>query len=145
MALDLDAALDQIETLIDATALVNESRIGEPSSITAPLTAAVFWDSSDVVETTLDRIQTRWTATLRLYTPAMSDAREVTEKNMQKALAQVREQIVGDFQLGHASVRNVEVTGMRIDFGYQTVGTVLYRIADLAIPMLINDEADTNP
>ena len=51
----------------------------------------------------------------------------------------------GEFDLGE-TIRNVDIGGMggtplSVDFGHLDVGGTIFRIADITVPMLVDDSA----
>jgi len=45
----------------------------------------------------------------------------------------------GDFDLGDASVRNVDVVNLAATAGFQTIGSKMYRLVDLTVNVIVND------
>ena len=114
--------------------------IGEPRAAPSGLSGAVFMSRAEHPSTTLTGTIERRYVTIRLYIDAMQEPLENTEYDLDEATSQVVSDLLGDFDLG-SSVRTIDVTLMTVEYGFQTVGTTLFRIADVIVPMIVDDSA----
>jgi hypothetical protein len=81
--------------------------------------------------------------TARVYIPALSEPLDDIEKNMLKAMSALLTGYSGDFELD-SSVRNVDLMGatgraLAGKTGYLTMDGTIFRVADVVIPLIIND------
>ena len=114
--------------------------IGEPLAAPGDMASAVFLARSEHPSTTLSgTIERRW-VTIRIYRNALAEPRENIEFDLDTVVSQVQSDLLGDFDLG-STVRAIDVTSMSVEYGYQTFDTTIYRIADLQLPMIIDDSA----
>ncbi len=114
--------------------------IGEPKDPPEDFHAAIFLTAYSNPLTVLDASVEIRAVTVRLYINALREPAEEIEFDLDEAASELHSDILGDFELG-GDVRNIEPTLVTTTFGYQTVGGVMFRIADILIPMTVDDNA----
>jgi len=118
--------------------------IGEPKAPPTALAAAVMLASVGIPEITLTHAQGLLNLSVRLYHDAFATPLEDTEIVMAQAVFELIEDFCGDFNFSDANVRNLKPTDLTVTFGYQQIGGdagKMFRIADISIPLLVNDVA----
>jgi len=151
MAFNIKASLDAIASHIARTGYVGDTRIGEPSSppdAIDKLHASIYMASANVVELTLSTTIERHVVTVRLYRRAAfgqgDDAGQV-EAEMALAVSQIASNLVGEFDLG-ATMRNIDVAGqygqgLATQWGYVSLGSTMFRTADITVPLIVDGSA----
>jgi len=81
--------------------------------------------------------------TLRIQTPFLQHPADQIDGNLLRAGGAVMALFAGGFTMG-GTIRNVDVFGahgqkMRGQLGYVTQDNTIYRINDIAVPLLVND------
>ena len=117
--------------------------IGEPKAPPIGLAAAVFLSSISIPEAT-SYAQGRLNLMVRFYADAFATPLENTEMVMGAAAFELIEAFCGDFDFSDASVRFLRPTDLTVTFGYLRLGEdapKMFRIADIAIPLDVNDVA----
>lgn len=80
---------------------------------------------------------------VRLYTKMTTDPIEQIDPNMLGAAHRLMGSYVGDFELGAnarcVDIRGMEGTQMTAEAGYAELDTVMFRIVDITVPVIIND------
>ena len=91
--------------------------------------------------TTLSKtIETR-TVSIRFYHMAVLDAPDPeTELRLGELVDEIIEDLLGDFDLG-GTIRAIDPTGIEVDWGYQTIQNVAFRVVELKVPMTVDDSA----
>ena len=92
---------------------------------------------------TLGKTTTVYDIMVRLHRNMLAEPIELTEFELAEAVSAIAEDLLGDFDLG-VTVRNIDVAGefgrpLRARWGYANVGGTMYRVADLFIPVVVND------
>ena len=151
MAFNIKATLDAIASHISRSGYVSDVQIGEP--VAPPdaidkLHAAIYMASATVVDLTLSSTIEQHVVTVRLYRRAAfgqgDDAGEV-EQEMALAVSQIVSNLIGEFDLG-ATMRAIDVggtygTGITSAFGYVQIGTTMFRIVDITVPLIVDGSA----
>lgn len=141
MAVTIKPALEALQSHLVASARFRGNvEIGEPKDPPADWTAAILLQSYVMPATTLAKTIERRDVIIRIYRNALSEPRSHIEFEMDNAVSEVIEDLLGDFDVG-GNVRNIDVTAMTVSFGYQSIGRTLYRIGDILVPMIIDDSA----
>jgi len=142
MAFSIKATLQAIHSHLVASGYATAS-VGEPKSPPGGVHAAVYMSSVSVLRAMLDgATEELHVATIRLYRPMLEEPLENMEYLMAEATSQIMASLLGEFDLG-ASIRNVDATGqngtpVRADFGYVDLGGVMFRTADITVPMVVD-------
>jgi hypothetical protein len=138
MAYDPGPLFDELASKLAASGYV-ESQIAEPMGPPAKGLGAVIFDGVEITELSLGTGSGVVKFILRFYYDALQEPQEDMEKEIARATLFVMDSIAGDFDLGDASVRNVEEMGQAGRPGFQTVGGTMYRLCDLYISVKVND------
>lgn len=146
MSLNVTAILDALVS--HAAALGHFERVNSHEPASAPgngLTAAVWAQqiapvpaASGLASTTV-----RVVFNLRLFTTMLQEPADVIDPNMLAAVDALMAAYSGDFELG-GLVRNVDLLGqhgvpLSAQAGYVQIDGTLYRVMDLAVPLICND------
>ncbi len=121
--------------------------LGEPKS--APVDAGIvvyFWmESIQVVALTLDKTIEVYTLTVRVHSGLFQEPVADIETDMQEAVSKADEALFANFTLDnkvrHIDVAGIYGTGYRVDWGHADIGGTLYRVADITLPLLVDDSA----
>ena len=145
MAFDPRGVLQKTHSFLSASGrFPGGSYIGEPKAPPTALAAAVMLTSVGIPETTLTYAQGLLNLSVRLYHDAFATPLEDTEVLIGQAVFELIEDFCGNFDFSDANVRNLRPTDLTVTFGYQQIGGdagKMFRIADIAIPLLVNDVA----
>ena len=145
MAFNPQGVLQKTHSFLSASArFPGGVTIGEPKAPPTALAAAVFLSSISIPETTLTYAQARLNLIVRFYADAFAEPLENTEVVMGAAAFELIEDFCGDFNFSDANVRNLRPTDLTVTFGYLQLGTdvaKMFRIADIIIPLDVNDVA----
>jgi hypothetical protein len=145
MAVKIKTVLLSLKSKLQASGRFKSVSIGDPSEPPNSPHAAVILRRYEHTTTTLGKTVERRTAVVRIYQKAF-ESPEDTEYLLDDIIAEVEEDIFGDLKLG-GTIRNVEPLGVTVEFGYLAVGRdrggagIMYRIADISIPMIVDDSA----
>lgn len=115
--------------------------IGEPKSAVEHLHAALILGNAAVASTTLTTTIERRELVIRLYLNMLALESELTEYTLDDTYAEVVEDICNDLDLGTSGVRNIDVTGITFRPGYLSIGQTMYRVADITVPLVVDDSA----
>lgn len=79
----------------------------------------------------------------RIYKPFMSEPEDLIDPAIAQAADALFEAYTGDFSLG-GTARNIDVLGqhgnpLSLRAGYQTIDKQVFRVADIVIPIIVND------
>ena len=122
--------------------------IGEPKAPPGTrFTAAVFMDSVHIPGTVLDALEEVHVVQLRVYDNMMREPQEDVELEMSIVLSDLMSDMAGDFDLG-GTVRAIDFAGMYgtamgARWGYLDVGGIMFRIADVTVPLILIAGATT--
>ena len=149
MAFDIKRTLQMVQTYVGASGYVSDCVIGEPKY--APQAqerpfAAVYMDNVSVYGLTVGG-STREIHILvvRLYLDMKKEPSEEIEIELAQAVQEVVSDILEDSDLG-GNVMTVDPAGMAGEsmtavWGYQDVSGHMYRVADIRVPILVDDSA----
>ena len=145
MAVKLKSTLQALQSKLQAGGRFKSVSIGEPTDPPDSPHAAIILRRYENTSTTLNGSIERRTVIVRIYQKAFVEPRGDVEFLLDDMVSEFMEDIFGDFDLGGA-IRNIEPLGVVVDFGYQSVGRaggneVMYRLADVSIPMIVDDNA----
>lgn len=140
MAVSLRATLQNLQSKLQAGGRFASVSIGEPMDPPNSPHAAIMLRRYENISTTLSGTIERRTVTIRVYSKAFNDPLGDTEFLMDSIVSEVTEDVWGEFDLG-STIRNPEPLGVAVDFGYQTVANTVYRIADINLPLIVDDNA----
>ena len=149
MAFDASNTLDAVAGHLLASGYLRDVMIGEPKSPPSgdQLTASVFLNSISVAEVTLGTTIESHVLMLRIFRNMLAEPTETMEKEFAKAVSSILSDIIGEFDLG-GSVRSIDVAGIygssiAVSYGYLDLGGTMFRIADITLPLIVDDSATT--
>ena len=149
MPFNITNTLRTLQDFVAKTGSFSGIIIGEPAKIAAgeQLSAAIYMEEARVVELTLGTTIEVHTATLRIYRKALTDPPGDAELEIAVAVQKLLSDILADADLG-ASIRAIDVGGIYgaavgTKWGYIELGGVIYRVADITIPLIVDDSATT--
>ena len=140
MVVKLKATLLAIQKHLGGTQRLPSVGIGEPMEPPEDLHAAIMLSAYSNPTTVLNASVELRSVIVRIYINALREPREEIEFDLDEAVSELHSDILGDFELG-GDIRNIEPTLMTVTFGYQSIGGVMFRIADILIPMTVDDNA----
>lgn len=138
MAYDPTPLFDALESKLAASGFVS-AQVAEPMSAPATHLGAVIFNGIELTEVTLGTGSGLVKFILRFYFNAMVEPQSQTEKTLAIVSLQIMDDLAGDFDLGDASVRNIIPLNLNAPPGFQTIGQTMYRLADLAVDVFVND------
>src|SRR3990167_417152 len=144
MAFSIKATLQAITSYLAASGHVKVARLGEPKAPPENVTAAVFMSSVSVAQLTLGTTIERHVVTIRLYRNMLDESADV-ELELARIVSEISGNLLGEFDLG-ATIRNVDAgsqygTGLSSRWGYVDVGGTMFRVADMLLPLIVDDSA----
>ena len=140
--------LRKLKSYLQASGYFQSVTIGEPTDPPAGAHGAVMLATNTHPSTTLNGTMERRTVMLRFYRKAFQGDVEAenTEIWMDEVVAKIQEDLFGDFDIG-ANIKAIYPAQMETRFGYQEIGRqagsggIVYRLAEIAVPMDIDDSA----
>jgi hypothetical protein len=145
---DITASLNAVESMVKRSGYFSgqDVLIGEPKSQPggSRLTAAIWMRSVGVQAVALNGfVIERHSFTIRVYRREDESPAELQELELADAVAALEKALMADFPL-QQTVRNVDpggMTGERLstDFGYVELGGTHYRVADISVPLVVDD------
>tara|TARA_Y100000310_G_scaffold326348_1_gene391138 strand:+ start:2279 stop:2734 length:456 start_codon:yes stop_codon:yes gene_type:complete len=147
MAFAIKSTLQAVETFLKASGYFQTVYVGEPKQpIKAEkVSAAIFMANVAVTKLTLNSTIERHQVTVRIYRDALAEPQADTEYMLAEVVQKIVEDLAGDYDLG-ATIRAIDFAGMegaglRTDWGYLDIGGSMYRIADISLPLVVDDSA----
>lgn len=148
MAFNITETLRQVQSHAAASARFSQTQLGEPfdAPVGAALLASVSMQAVSVVGLYLDGgTKEVHTVMLRIYRDVLKQPQADGETELAIAASELMQDIAEDFTLG-ARVREVDVAGqfgqpLAADWGHITIGSTIYRIVDIVIPIIVDDSA----
>ena len=147
MVFDITATLRSIESKLLASGYFTAVTVGEPKAPVSArgVTAGVFLLNVAVAALTLDGTVETHVLVVRLYALVLKEPTDHREDELDAALANLEEDLLGDFDLG-ATIRNVDVggehgPGLSSAWGYLELGGDPHRIVDVTLPLVVDDSA----
>ena len=141
MAKTLRTTMASLLSLLQAHGAIEQATIGEPMKPPEGFSAMVETVRIRSVTSTLTKtIETR-TVRVRLYHKAALNAPdEEMELRLLELVDDLIEDFLGDFDFD-GTIRAIQPVGIEVDWGYQTIQNIAYRVADITIPMTVDDSA----
>lgn len=145
MALDIGTILDKLVSHALASGYfesVNEFKVDEPSG--TGITCGVWSDDITPIRSSgLASTSARITFKLRMFSSTEAAPESYLERGMVDAASALLTAYSGDFELG-GNVRGVDLLGMEgqplsANAHYMNLSGIIYRVMDIAIPVLVND------
>ncbi len=144
---DITATLASILSKVSASGAFVGYQIGEPKSPPsgAGLFAAVFMADVSVVSLTGGTTIERHDVTLRIYRDMLAEPQGDIEKDLAKAVTDISNDLASDFDQG-TTVRSIDIGGwygepLSTSWGYVEVSGNMYRTADMAIGLIVDDSS----
>lgn len=147
VAFQIKSTLQVLQSILKASGYTRLAQIGEPKgAISERVAAALFNTSAHVTRLTLGGspgTEESHLVTIRFYMNMLDDPQEDIEFLLMEAVSNVSEAILNDFDLG-ATVRHVDVAGINgqplaVTYGYLEQHGVMYRVADLLVPLMVDN------
>ncbi len=145
MSIAAKATLNVLESHLLATGLFARVNTHEPKN--APdtgLTAALFINSIGPVQSSgLANTSALVVYMCRLYVGMINEPQDDIDPNLAAALDTIFTALSADFELG-GNARNIDLLGqsgqtLSGQAGYVTIGSTMYRVFDITIPIISND------
>ena len=147
MAFDIGNTLHAMETYVQKLGLFQTVQIGEPKQpLGQGLHAAIYMRSVGInmVYAGGDPRESHL-VTLRIYKDMLaenSDPQLNLESEMAVVLSKLMGELLGDTDL-ESTIMSIDAAGMdgaavSADFGYTDVGGSMYRVIDVAVPLIVN-------
>lgn len=148
MALDIGTVLDKLVSHAMATGLfetVNEFKVDEPSG--DGITAGIWADDITPIRSGgMAATSVRLTFKVRLFSSTEAAPESYLERAMVDAVSVLLTAYSGDFDLG-GNARAIDLLGMEgaalsANAHYMNLSGVIFRVMDIAVPVLLNDVWD---
>ena len=143
MAFSVKSTLEKIQSYLASDGGFKTALIGEPKAL-APgiqLAAAVYMQGVSMEGFVVDggSIESH-VITIRLYIDMLREPVKDVEIDLAVAVQRIVSDLLGDFDLG-TTVRNVDGANMRTDWGYVDLGGKMFRVADITVPLIVDNSA----
>jgi hypothetical protein len=149
MAFDIKRSLQMVQTYVAGSGYVSDCVIGEPKY--APEAqeqpfSSVFIDNVSVYGLTVGGTTREiHVLIIRLYLDMKKEPTEEVEIELAQSVQEIISDILGDADLG-GNVMTVDPAGMAGEsisttWGYEDISGMNYRIADIRLPLLVDDSA----
>jgi hypothetical protein len=149
VAFDIKRSLQMLQTYVSGSGYVSDCVIGEPKY--APEAqeqpfACVFMDNVSVYGLTVGgNTREIHVLLIRLYLDMKKEPAEEVEVEMAQSVQEIVSDILGDADLG-GQIMTVDPAGMAGEsitttWGYEDISGLNYRIADIRVPLLVDDSA----
>jgi hypothetical protein len=135
--------LQVLETHAKASALFPNVSIGEPKAAPQSGHCSIYLEEDGPhpeFATTLSGTVDVVVIKCRIYLLMFTDPPKQPEFDISNAARDLRRRVRQEFDLG-GNVRNVDPTGLVIRYGHLEVGHTMFRIADLFVPCIIDDDS----
>jgi hypothetical protein len=148
MALDIGTILDKLVSHAMASGhfeTVNEFKVDEPAA--AGITCGIWADDIRPIRSSgLAATSARVTFKVRLFSNTEAAPESYLDRAMVDATSALLTAYSGDFELG-GNVRAVDLLGMEgvplsADAHFMNLSGIIYRVMDIAVPLLVNDAWD---
>lgn len=149
MAFNINSTLDTVLSYLKADGRFPNVQIGEfkqPPVTKEKIAAAVFMDRVEVILLFANGgTRENHVVTIRVYKDMLEEPEASVEKAVAFAISEISSDLMGDFDLG-ASIVNIDVAGAHgpvygAVWGYIEVSGRNYRIADITVPLIVDDSA----
>jgi hypothetical protein len=153
----VEILLDAIVSNVLASGYFDRVNLHEPKSPPASgLTVAIWWRRIIPIQVSgLNATSALVTFTIRIYANMLQEPQDLIDPSMTKAVSGLLRRYHDDFDfdatgsggldLGNGiTVRNIDLLGssgeqFRADSGYLEVDRTMYRVADIQLPIIVND------
>jgi hypothetical protein len=149
MAFDIKRTLQMLQTHISASGYVSDCVIGEPKYAPAAQEqpfASVFMDNVSIYGLTVGGTTREiHVLMIRLYIDMKKEPSEEVEVELAQSVQEIVSDILADADLG-GNVMTVDPAGMAGEsmtttWGYEDISGMMFRIADIRVPVLVDDSA----
>ncbi len=145
MSLDTGSILDKLQGILLGTAYFETVVMHEPTSAPGPgKNAAIFMDHIAPTQASgLDKVSVLMVINVRIFANGNQEPKDDIDKDLATVIDLVMNSIAGDFTLD-GEARNVDIFGVegtkfQAQYGYLRQDSTLYRMADITVPIIIND------
>ena len=146
---DVLGSLNVVETAVAKSGYFTAgTQVGEPKGPRdgPGLSAAIFMTSAAIAATTLQHPIESHVVTVRLYQDMLAEPTADIELELSQALGQLIDDLMSDIDFG-GEIRNIDAGGqyntMSANWGYVDLGGTMYSIADLNVPLTVDDTSAT--
>lgn len=145
MALNPYALMHVVLSHLKVQGKLERAQIGEPKSPPlGVLTAAILMDGIRTPTSVLDAPVLVYDLTVRLYRNFLDDGTQ-TELEVARSVGEIMEAFHADFTLG-GNARAVDFMGiygrgMDVTWGHLDFGNVVFRTADISVPIIVDPAA----
>jgi TATA-box binding protein (TBP) (component of TFIID and TFIIIB) len=150
MAFEIKNTLHAVETYVQNLGLFSTVQIGEPKqALGQGLHAAIYMQSVSISLIYLGGdTRENHLVQLRIYRDMLAeytDPQNNLETELASAVSKLMSNLLGDTDL-ESSVMSIDAAGMdgasmAATYGYIQLGGVMYRVVDIAIPLIVNGSA----
>ena len=145
MPFNVTGTMRTLQSHLAAAGYFRHVQIGEPKSApTQRFTAAIDMVAIDPHDITLAAICALYTMKVRVYDNMTHEPQEDVELEMAIVVDKVMNDLSGDFTLG-GTVRGIDMAQLNTRWAFLEVDRTMYRIADISIPIIVNDVAVLSP
>jgi hypothetical protein len=141
----VDSLIDKIASHANTLGFFEDVITHEPKSAPGPGMYLSIWLTRlrPVQSSGLASVSGLVVLTLRVMCNMLREPQDAIDADVLKATSALLGAYTGDFDLGQ-SVRAVDLLGMEgvpldVPTGYITIGSTMYRIAEITLPVIIND------
>tara|TARA_R100001530_G_scaffold33644_3_gene26392 strand:- start:968 stop:1423 length:456 start_codon:yes stop_codon:yes gene_type:complete len=145
VAFAIKTTLESIQGYLAASGYFHDVQIGEPKQPPAgELAAAIYMSSVNVVLVFANGgTRENHQIMVRIYLNMLSLPEEDIEKRMAEVVSKVTSDLIGDADQ-RGTVMTIDVGGMHgpalnIRWGHVDVGGTMYRVADMLVPVIVDD------
>lgn len=147
--LRIRSTLQSVSSKLKASGMYRHVQIGEYESPPIQkggggLAAAVYMQSADIPVVELDVPTEIHVLQIRIYATAFANPAKQTEIALTNAVNNFASKAGQEYDLG-ATIRNVDFAGqfgesLGAEYGYAPVADVMYRVADITVPCIVNGD-----
>ena len=145
MAFAIKTTLESLKGYLAASGYFHDVQIGEPKQPpVGQLAAAIYMSSVNVVLLFANGgTRENHQVMVRMYMNMLSQPEEDTENYMAEVASKITSDLIGDADQ-RGTVMSIDVAGMHgpslsIRFGHLDVGGVMFRVADMVVPVIVDD------
>jgi len=147
MAFKVKSTLQAVASYMEASGYIRNVSVGEPKQPLEGrgLSAAIFMSSANVVELTLATTIEVHVAMIRVYADMLREPLEANEFEMSEVVGDILSDLLGEYDLG-GTIRNIDAAGqygtaVSTSWGHIDLSGKMYRIADITLPLIVDDSA----
>ena len=152
MALNTKATIDALQSHLLATGIFRRVNTHEPKNAPDTGLTAAMWVQSvrpSPNDSGLQKTTAGATYMVRIYNGMVNEPQDMIDPTITAAVDTVMTALSADFELG-GNARNIDLLGqtgtpLEATAGYVTIGSTMYRIMDIQIPVIHNDVWDQSP